>query len=93
MNVVEAFGVPALAYLGVNKDTIDRVSMRKEAHWKCPHQKYMSVNVDFSESRKRRAVSIDIDDKWEDDAWVMIVDLILDGEIPISCKSTDIYPR
>lgn len=82
MDVIESFGVPKLAYLGVNKDTIGRVSMRKEAHWKCPHQKYFSLNLDFAEHRKRRVIVIDIDDRWEDDAWQIITGLILDGELP-----------
>lgn len=82
IRVIEAFGVPKLAYLGVNKDTIGRVSMHREAHWKCPHQKYLSVNIDFAAYRKRRVICIDIDDRFDDNAWLTIVDLINDGIIP-----------
>ncbi len=82
IETITDFGTPELMYLGVNKDTIGRVSVRKEAHWQCGHQKYMSLNVDFSTRRKRRVVVIDIDDRWEDDTWKKLIDLILDGEIP-----------
>lgn len=82
IDALEAFGMPALAYLGVSKDSIERVSMRQEAHWKCPHQKYVSANIDFRETRKRRVISVDVDDRWEDDCWTTITNLIHDGDIP-----------
>ncbi|WP_170378690.1 hypothetical protein [Ruegeria atlantica] len=82
IETIEAFGTPKNMYIGVNKDTISRVSVRREAHWRCEHQKYISLNLDFAEHRKRRVIVIDIDDRWQDDAWLKITDLIREGEIP-----------
>lgn len=83
IDVIESFGVPKLMYIGLTKETIGRVSTRQEAHWTCNKQNYISLNMDFAEHRRRRVIVIDIDDRFEDDAWGKIVELIQDGKIPM----------